>query len=518
MSDLNCLQKRAIKAILENIRLCKEVFSNLQELSLNIPMSIKFDLKNILERQTKWVELMHANYNPILEYINKKFYPLLKWLLDWKELESKNKGANQDNLKSLQSILNNTKIAILSVLLFKKSKKFTQNPQTNLNTSNNHFQNAMNELEIFTQKVFTAYKNTKFEDLIMHAKIEYFKLNGWNKSWNMHSNEFLIKFNKHLYLFFADGINDIFWEEIKNSLGLYNLIMHKDLKKIFNYFFSSLEKLETVINKKYVYDLISSGLENNGITFESLVKSRNQILENRDLCLIQCPFPQYLNKRYELSYYGLQDSMRFEGDHLIILGKDDSHYFTSYIALPNLKGLDSIIAFIFVNAYGYNLVDISRDGCVHMKLEAGGEIEIKDGMIIVFGRGGAFGASLSKQGMMINGQKVNDLTLNGIKTCPNTANFIDIRASNNTLTIGRGENNTIILPFQDISDRHAECYLKNGVWFLRDCISVNGTFYKLKLKRQIEEEEPSDFITLKDFQVFTTGPFTFILLPPIDYD
>lgn len=101
----------------------------------------------------------------------------------------------------------------------------------------------------------------------------------------------------------------------------------------------------------------------------------------------------------------------------------------------------------------------------------------------------ALKGNLSQQSVLINGQIVKDLALNRLKTCQNTASFVNIRASVSpyqNLTICRGNNNTIALNFRDASDLHAECYLKNGTWLLRDRTISNGTFYKLKLKIQIK--------------------------------
>ena len=45
----------------------------------------------------------------------------------------------------------------------------------------------------------------------------------------------------------------------------------------------------------------------------------------------------------------------------------------------------------------------------------------------------------------------------------------------NATTIGRHPDNTIVLDDETVSVFHAEIVLQNGLWFLRDLESTNGT-------------------------------------------
>lgn len=60
---------------------------------------------------------------------------------------------------------------------------------------------------------------------------------------------------------------------------------------------------------------------------------------------------------------------------------------------------------------------------------------------------------------------------------------------NDTLTLGRRDNNSLVLEDQFVSSYHAKMYLKNNEFFIEDLESTNGTFVnnskikgKIKLK------------------------------------
>jgi hypothetical protein len=72
-------------------------------------------------------------------------------------------------------------------------------------------------------------------------------------------------------------------------------------------------------------------------------------------------------------------------------------------------------------------------------------------------------------------------------------------------TIGRGPTNTIQLPYPFISAEHTRLWYRNGVWYVQDAGSVNGTFLNSKPAREPLPARPGDLIQI--------GPVSFKLTP-----
>jgi hypothetical protein len=72
-------------------------------------------------------------------------------------------------------------------------------------------------------------------------------------------------------------------------------------------------------------------------------------------------------------------------------------------------------------------------------------------------------------------------------------------------TIGRGPTNTIRLPYPFISAEHARLWYHNGVWYVQDAGSTNGTFLNNQPAVEALPARPGDLIQV--------GPVFFKLTP-----
>ena len=60
--------------------------------------------------------------------------------------------------------------------------------------------------------------------------------------------------------------------------------------------------------------------------------------------------------------------------------------------------------------------------------------------------------------------------------------------------IGRGPTNTIQIPDSFISAEHTRLWYRNGVWYVQDAGSVNGTFVNNQPAREATPAKPGDVI------------------------
>ncbi|MDI7269013.1 MAG: FHA domain-containing protein, partial [Myxococcota bacterium] len=73
------------------------------------------------------------------------------------------------------------------------------------------------------------------------------------------------------------------------------------------------------------------------------------------------------------------------------------------------------------------------------------------------------------------------------------------------ITIGRAQNNDIILPRNNISKKHTRVFRSKGALLVRDMDSTNGTFLNGRRIRGDETLQPGDRIFLADFVLIIEG-------------
>lgn len=60
--------------------------------------------------------------------------------------------------------------------------------------------------------------------------------------------------------------------------------------------------------------------------------------------------------------------------------------------------------------------------------------------------------------------------------------------------IGRGPTNTIQIPDQFISAEHTRLWFRNGLWYVQDAGSINGTFVNNQPAREAIAAKPGDVV------------------------
>jgi hypothetical protein len=60
--------------------------------------------------------------------------------------------------------------------------------------------------------------------------------------------------------------------------------------------------------------------------------------------------------------------------------------------------------------------------------------------------------------------------------------------------IGRGPTNTIQIPDQFISAEHTRLWYRNGLWYVQDAGSINGTFVNNQPAREATPAKPGDVV------------------------
>lgn len=69
------------------------------------------------------------------------------------------------------------------------------------------------------------------------------------------------------------------------------------------------------------------------------------------------------------------------------------------------------------------------------------------------------------------------------------------------ITIGRAEDNMIVLPERNVSRHHLKIYLNNGKWMVADAGSRYGTDYREEYLEQPEPLVPNAYITVGDYRI-----------------
>jgi hypothetical protein len=286
------------------------------------------------------------------------------------------------------------------------------------------------------------------------------------------------------------------------------------LNQIYDYFFGSLTSFVKFLNRNYQYGLVEQGLNNALITYQALQRSQDTRMKNKRLVITHCPFPHLREKEFVLTPNGLENSSRFCSDRLIIFGKEANEEFTTDITLPNVGGIDSIFAFIFVNHFGYHLIDISKRASVKIKVSSADPSVLNKDNIVILAKLHAYLIEIS-DGVDFGGGQISSLIFKpapGSKTTAGTQERRLTASDNKKFVIGRDATCDLVISHADISARHAEIWFELGRgWLIRDLDSSNGTYIKLKNNTQQFALSPSDPFKLEGFTVFCVENFTFLV-------
>lgn len=467
----------------------------------NIWTKYKAEFEKFLKTDLEWVKFAKNPSPDIGEFLCFYFREMTNWLGEWNQKEKAMAGSNTNMLNDFVIHLKNLKMAFLAVILHRSGSDIV-------------------EFANLAKSTYDAYPDGNLENLIVAGKKDYFRSNVWGSGDSMNWNEFIRRIESDLHKF-CGGISKVYEKEIKKHLRIQENIMFGNLDSFFNYIWGSMENFTRFINRNYLYGQIEAGLANNLTDYQRIQSEYNIQIPALKLNISKCNFGAYLNREYLLEIDGIQDSERFVGDKIVTFGKEFYEEFSNDISLPNMNQLDSIFAFIYTNSNGFNLVDISQNGVVRVKV-GDSPVEIVDGMIIIFGITHAFEINFV-EGPFINGRKTKIPVISGSSTCSITKNFMAVQPANleEPFTIGKHQDNKLMIDFKDISEQHASIYWnrEKNKWFLADGSiqngpSKNGTFYKLKTKKEIDQKTPSSALLLELFTAFMIEGFLFIALKP----
>ncbi|OMJ68405.1 hypothetical protein SteCoe_34143 [Stentor coeruleus] len=513
--------QKTTASIPESVLQAQSEFKKLQIYTIGLTPQRSGRIEYFFEHEINWLTYCINYKNEISNYLQNKFHEFINILDEWKKKESESGGKNQGMLESIDQKFGAIRRGVLAVLLCRKGYTFE-------------------DYERVADYMLSAYPRDHFDTLILKGKKDFFQAHIWTKnSSTMNWNDFITNLNNDFFLMFENGINIIFQKEIKKHLNIGETVEYSILDQIFSYIIGSSSLFRKVVNRNYLYNCINEALDKEGAIYDRLPVFQDS-RKSAKIILTHSPIPDLNGRTYEISNFGVENSERFLRDHIVTFGKDSNEEFSNDITLPNMNDVDSIFAFIFINANGFNLIDISSKGSVRIKLHPNKRIELEPGMIIIIGTNHQFSVRIKlhpnkrielEPGMIIiigtNHQfTVNSLGLifldgfNQHHLCiqpsqdDKTTNKMKVQSleGNDKIYIGKDKSCHMRVDYPDVSDQHAYFEKINGKWFLRDNYSERGTFYKLKKMKNITKQKPSASFSLKNNRVFMVQRFIFIFL------
>ena len=509
-------KERVIKDLPEYIQQIVKKYDSLGIYSINISQNIRNSIEALLKIDVKWVELMHKNAQDFHNYVKTSLKELEDFLNVWENLERQSAGSNGQLMDQAQKILDKIRVSFLAIMIWRNPRSLN-----NLDRSELVYSQTLNSerhtIEHFASEVIRAGRGQKFEILVLNGKRDFFRTKIWTAGRpEMGSDEFFEYFKDDLHLFLdGEPINPIYIKEIKRQLNIENTVNSQVLERIYNYFFASYVNFVKFLNRNFQYGLVEKGLIENGLTYETLQRSHNTTLRNKTLTISHCPFPHLRDKSFLLTPSGIQSSQRFCDDKLIIFGKEAAEEFTTDVTLPNVGGIDSIFAFIYVNHFGYHLVDISKRATVRIKPLPDRPFVLEEDMIVIFARTQAYIINITES-ISVGGFNASSLILKpapGNKATLNKNEYRITIDSGKKFIIGRDQTCNLVIPHNDISSLHAEIFhdQSQGKWMMRDLNSSNGTYFKLKSNKQQYDLTPSNSYFIDGLTIFCVENFVFCI-------
>ena len=509
-------KERIITDLPDYIQQIVKKFDSLGIYSINMSSSVKNSIEALLKFDVKWVELMNKNATDFQKYVRYHLKSLEDFLINWENLERNSAGSNGQLMEQAQRVLESIRISFLAIMIWRKPRSLN-----NINQNDVSYHQTINKerssIEAFAAEVIKAGRGQKFEILVLNGKRDFFRTKIWTAGKaEMNADEFFEFFKDDLHLFLdGESINPIYIKEIKRQLNIGTSINSQILERIYNYFFGSYVNFVKFLNRNYQYGLVEKGLNENGLTYESLQRSVDTKLQNKVLSISHCPFPHLRGKEFILTPNGIENSPRYCEDKLVIFGKEASEEFTTDITLPNVGGIDSIFAFIYVNHDGYHLVDISKRATVRIKPLPHVPFELQKDMIVIFARTQAYIVDITES-ISIGGLAASSLILKpapGNKATLNQNEFRITIDNGRKFMIGRDQTCNLVIAHNDISSTHAEIFydFEQAKWMMNDLNSSNGTFFKLKSNTQQFGLSPSSAHFIKGMCIFCVENFVFCI-------
>jgi hypothetical protein len=483
--------KKTTKPTLDFIENCRKTFLDLSIFKINLGKPRENQLDTLLNHDTRWLEFVLYEDVSVKQQLNICFQGIQDWMDNWRTNETAKASHNAEMLPVCDNLIDRCYVILLAILMHKK------------------FYNFQDTLT-YAQYVYSAYKGRPFAFMVYMGKKDFYQQYCWPvNTVEIDFSSFINELNTHFYLFFEQGINRIFQGEIKKDLGLQRVPLAM-LERIFSFMIGSFDAFRRFINRNYLYSLIDSGLGGQGVDYGRLNGMQNHS-NQYEISITNANFAGYAGMKFFVDHSGIPSSRRYIGDHLITFGKDSAEEFTNDISLPNTNDLDSIFAIIFINHYGLNLIDISELSTVKIKLEPGEKFPVKDDMVVVLAKSHQFVINFF-DGLDFGGNS-KSIKLSSFGNCKTTATIGQCQImSKERFTIGSSSSCDFQIKASDVKGTHAIISKgSNGNFFIEDNESNDGTFYRLKTKSQIDNGEPSEFITLNNDNVFQVKFFTFLI-------
>lgn len=485
----------------------KDKYDDLGIFEIGIPSHMRKELRELIELDVQWIQLLLIERVPHTSIYKFAIERLETWIDNWKKAEISAAGSNIKLLEDLEKIYKEARIIMLAIMIWSKPRGVQENMLNDFQT----IKIGEDKFLRFARNLYELSRDRNFDSMVLLGKRDYFKSNCWPPgASSITSDEFFVLFENEIKLFLSNGVNEIYLKEIRKHLNIGQIVNFTDIERIYNYFFGSYETFIKFLNRNYQYIIIQQGLVNLGLHYHLLQSSINSNLLEKQLILTASPFKKLLKKVSKIGLKGLEGSPRFCEDKLVIFGKDSNDEFTADFSLPNISGIDSIFAFIFINHSGYYLVDISKSATIRIKINPGTEFELKNEMIIVFGKAHAYIVRISNP-VLVSERNFTNLQLEPYSKA--TSQHGRNLSSNDRVSIGRDPNSNLFFEDKYISQRHAECYfdMNTSKWILKDLGSENGTFYKLKTLQQCLNMEASEALKIEGNFIFCIQSFTFLI-------
>lgn len=454
-------------------------------------------LKELLKKDINILKYKNSTILYIDREINESFSALSNWLKTFYEISNSGQIFEESSLCILDQYINNCYCSLMYVFICTSEDKMEKFNEKNV-------KNGICK-EIYSNGFMKAVRILICREINDTA----------NYVTNL--NIFLDQFNPYLYSFLEGKINSIFMSEIRNSFvgrnninGISNLRFTFDnVEYMISYIYS---EFGSFIARNYLYSVIEQSLIDNGTTYGLL---QSDYIPNPTMPLfsitITCGSQSYVDKEYLVTRKGIEGSIRHASDCLITLGRESREEFINDITLPDINETDSIFGVIFINSLGLNLIDISKEYIIWMKLEEEKEYKLKKGIYLRFGKSTEFEIDFGT-GLLIGGKSeiINIISLG------TTNKIISINQGYNQekiFKIGTGTNCDMKLEDSECNELHAEIFYNTSDknYYIRDKQSKKGTFRRLKKKNQILSKKPSSLITLENGQVFFVQNYGFLI-------